>query len=202
VTLRRAQLILWICVAAVAFPAVMTFVVAPRFHPACTTTLAPNVVLSAPFRLVNQEGREVTEADFRGKPTAWFFGFTNCPDVCPTTLMQMTEHLKRLGPDADKLNVVFVTVDPERDTPLVLEEYLSSFDPHIVGLTGSPEEIEKFAKGYGVFFAKVPQGESYTMNHTFLVLLTGPDGKFKGTIDLHESVEAQLQKLTRLVRRG
>jgi protein SCO1 len=176
VTMRKARLILRACVAIVSLTALAVFVVLPRLRPAAPTALGPSVVLSAPFKLVNQHGRGVVEADFRGKPTAWFFGFTHCPDVCPTTLMHMTKHLKSLGPDADKINAIFVTVDPERDTPEVLKEYLSSFDPRILGLTGSPEEIQKFTKGYHVFFAKA--------------------------LDLHEPIEAQLQKLRRLVREG
>lgn len=201
-TVERARLILWACVGVVALTALGAFVVLPRLRPDPPTALGPSVVLSAPFKLVSHHGRAVTEADFRGKPTAWFFGFTHCPDVCPTTLMHMTEHLKSLGSEAGKLNAVFVTVDPERDTQEVLKEYMSSFDTRIFGLTGSPEEIQKFAKGYHVFFAKVPQGEGYTMNHTSLVLLTDPEGRFKGTLDLHEPMEAQLQKLRRLARGG
>lgn len=200
--MKQARLILWICVGVVTLTAAITFLVLPRLRPSTPTALGSSVVLSAPFRLVTQHGREAVEADFRGKPTAWFFGFTNCPDVCPTTLMHMTQHLKSLGAEADKLNAVFVTVDPERDTPEVLKEYLSAFDPRIVGLTGSPEEIRKFAKGYHVFFAKVPQGERYTMNHNSLVLLTAADGRFNGTLDLHEPAENQLQKLRRLVHEG
>jgi protein SCO1 len=202
VTVKQARLILWTCFGVVALTALAVFVLLPRLRPPTPIALGPSVVLSAPFRLVNQHGREVVEAEFRGKPTAWFFGFTHCPDVCPTTLMHMTGHLKSLGADADNLNAVFVTVDPERDTPEVLKEYLSSFDPRIVGLTGSPEEIQRFAKGYHVFFAKVPQAEGYTMNHTSLILLTDGDGRFKGTLDLHEPIDAQLQKLKRLAREG
>jgi protein SCO1/2 len=202
VIVKRGRLILWICLAAVGLTAATVFIILPRLYPTAPMALAPRVILSAPFRLTTQHGREMVEADFRGKPTAWFFGFTHCPDVCPTTLMHVTAHLKSLGPDADKLNAVFVTVDPERDTPSVLKEYLSSFDPRIVGLTGSPDEIRTFAKGYHVFFAKMPQAESYTLNHTSLVLLTGADGQFKGTLDLHEPMESQLQKLQRLVREG
>lgn len=197
---KRARLILWTLVGIAALAGMAAFVVAPRLRSSQPGALGPSVILTAPFRLVTQHGRGVGEADFRGRPTVWFFGFTNCPDVCPTTLMHITQHLQTLGADANKLNAVFVTVDPERDNPEVLKDYLAAFDLRIIGVTGSLEEIQKFAKGYRVFFAKVPQGEGYTMNHTSLVLLTSADGQFKGTLDLHEPAETQLQKLRRLVR--
>jgi protein SCO1/2 len=159
--------------------------------------------LTAPFSLTDHAGRAVTEKDFRSRPTAWFFGFTHCPDVCPTTLHQMSEHLKALGSDADKLNVVFVTVDPERDTAPVLNEYLSAFDPRIIALTGTSEQIKAMVKGFFVHAAKVPQKDSgYTMEHSSMVLLTARDGLFKGSLDLHEPVETQLEKLRRFVREG
>jgi protein SCO1/2 len=126
--------------------------------------------VNQPFRLVDQNGRAVTEKEFRGKPTAWFFGFRNCPDVCPTTVADLSQVLDRHSPDADKLNVVFVTVDPERDTPEVLRQYLASFHPRIVGLIGSPEEIAAMAKGHFVHQAKVPMKDGrYTMEHTLKV---------------------------------
>ena len=159
------------------------------------------VYLSHPFKLLNQNGREVTERDFRSKPTAWFFGFTNCPDVCPTTLSDFSQALDRLGPDAESLNIAFVTVDPERDTPEVLREYLASFDPRIVGLTGSRADIKAMAKGFFVHQAKVPLKDGgYTMEHYSKVLLTSADGRFVGTIDHHEPIEAQVQKLRALTR--
>jgi len=178
---------------------------ATDFRPASFRLSAPQrsteVYLSQPFHLVSQNGKSVTEQDFRTRPTAWFFGFTHCPDICPTTLADLTAVLKRLGSDGDRLNVVFVTVDPERDTPEVLTDYLSSFDPRIVGLTGERGEIEAMAKGYFVHQAKVrlPNGD-YTMEHTSKVLLTGRDGKFEGTIDAQDPIEEQSEKLRRLVR--
>lgn len=163
-----------------------------------STSLGPSVVLSSPFTLVTQDGREVTRATFSNKPTAWFFGFTHCPDLCPTTLFQMTEHLRRLGSDADKINVVFISVDPERDTPAGLKEYLSSFDHRITALTGTLEQVQHAAKGFYAYFAKKPTDGGYTMEHTSMVLLTAKDGRFKGTLDFHEPIETQFQKLQRL----
>ncbi len=166
-----------------------------------SSSLGSGVVLDGPFKLVTHEGQDVTRATFSDKPTAWFFGFTHCPDVCPTTLFTLTEHLKRLGPESDKLNVVFISVDPERDTPAVLKEYVSSFDPRIVALTGTPEQVQQAVKGFHAYFAKKPtEGGGSTMDHTALVILTARNGEFRGTLDLHEPVETQSQKLQRVIR--
>ena len=130
------------------------------------------------FELTDQEGRTVTDRDLKGHPFLVFFGFTNCPDVCPTTLFEVSEILRALGPDADKVNAVFVTVDPERDTPDQLKDYLSSFDPHMRALTGSPATISAVAKAYRVYVKKVPQENGYTMDHTAIVYLMDKDGRF------------------------
>jgi protein SCO1 len=201
VNVKRLVVALWICVVAAAVGlagllGVMVFRPAPQ-------QLGSGVYLTAPFNLTDQTGRAVTEKDFRERPTAWFFGFTHCPDVCPTTLYQMSEHLDALGAEANRLNVVFVTVDPERDTVPILKEYLSAFDPRITALTGTPEQISAITKGFFVHAARVPQenGE-YLMEHASLVMLTARDGLFKGTLDFHEPAETQLQKLRRLIREG
>jgi protein SCO1/2 len=205
--LKRFRIVLWAFVALVIAGAGSIYMTQQLRDAASRTTgstrLGAGVVLDSPFTLVTQDGREVTRATFRDKPTAWFFGFTHCPDVCPTSLFHMTKHLKRLGDDAEKLNVVFMSVDPERDTPAVLKEYLSSFDSRIVALTGSPEQVQQAAKGFHAYFAKRPtEGGGYTIDHTSLVMLTARNGEFKGTLDMHEPVEAQFQKLQRLVRGG
>lgn len=120
------------------------------------------------FRLADPGGRTRTLADFRGKLVVVFFGFTQCPDVCPTTLADMAEVKKRLGADGDKLQVIFVTLDPERDTPQVLGEYVPGFDPTFVGLRGTPEETAAIAREFKVFYQKVPgrTETSYTLDHT------------------------------------
>lgn len=165
-----------------------------------STALGPEALLDVPFALTTHEGRPARQADFRTKPSAWFFGFTHCPDVCPTALMQMTDHLGKLGAAGDRLNVVFITVDPERDTQPVLKDYLSAFDPRITGLTGPPSEIERLAKGYFAYFKKVPLTDGgYTMDHTALVLLSDKAGRFAGTLDPHEPSEVALAKLRRLI---
>ena len=159
--------------------------------------------LSAPFTLTNQNGEVVTRDAFNGRPTAWFFGFTACPDVCPTALAELSARLVALGPDASKLNVVFVSVDPERDTPEVLRNYLSAFDARIVGLTGTRSDIDAMAAAYFARQEKVPlEDGTYTMDHTAVVMLAAADGAFRGTLDPHEDAEVQLTKLRRLVSSG
>src|SRR5213593_3400948 len=117
--------------------------------------------IGGPFKLIDQNGQMVTDQDLKGRPFLVFFGFTHCPDVCPTTLFEVSEVLRRLGPDADKVNALFVTVDPERDTPAALKDYLASFDPHLRGLTGDADAIAGILKGYRVYARKVPQDGGY-----------------------------------------
>jgi protein SCO1/2 len=154
----------------------------------------------APFQLVDQDGLAVTEKDVLGKPAAIFFGYTYCPDVCPSTLASLTALLDKLGPDADGLRVIFVTVDPARDTPSTLKAYLSAFDPRIRGLTGPADQIAAIAKPLGVYYARVEGDGSYTMDHTASVFLLDAQGGFRGTIAVGEGDDAALAKLRRLVR--
>jgi protein SCO1 len=140
--------------------------------------IAQTAAIGGPFELVDQDGRTITDRDFRGRPFLVFFGFTNCPDVCPTTLFEMSEVLRALGPDADKVNALFVTVDPERDGPAQIKDYLSSFDPHLRGATGDPAAIAAMTKAYRVYVKKVPQENGYTMDHTAIVYLMGQDGEY------------------------
>lgn len=155
--------------------------------------------LGGPFELVDMTGKPVTEKSLLGKPTAIFFGFTYCPEVCPTTLMELTAALKALGHEADKLNVVFVSVDPARDTPEQMKLYLSNFDPRIQGFTGTPEAIAKTAKAYRVYYKEVPvEGGTYTVDHSSSVYLFDAKGRFVEPIAYgapHERVLAQLRSL-------
>lgn len=160
------------------------------------------IKIGGPFKLVDMNGARVTEKSLLGKPTAIFFGFTYCPEVCPTTMADLTAWLKALGPDADKLNVVFVTVDPERDTPEQLRLYLSNFDPRIRGFTGAPEEIAKTAKAYRVYYQKVPQdGGGYTIDHSSAVYLFDARGEFIEPIAYQAPAERALRQLRDLIRR-
>ena len=145
-----------------------------------------------PFTLTSQRGETVTQNTFLGKPTLYFFGYTHCPDVCPTTLSTIAGWLTQLGPDATKLNVVFVSIDPARDTPDALNKYVSAFSPHILGATGTPQQLETMAKQFMVYYAKMPTkpGENpndYTMSHSSMILIADPTGTFLGTLDVHDT---------------
>lgn len=165
----------------------------------------PEATLSEPgapiarFNLIDGKNQAVSERDVIGRPSLMFFGFTYCPDVCPTTLASLTALLGRMGSDGDRLGVFFVTVDPERDTPDELGKYLSSFDRRIHGLTGAPDQIGALARSLGVYYAKVETGNgSYTMDHTASVFLLDAQGRFVGTIAHGEDADMALAKLRRL----
>lgn len=154
--------------------------------------------VGGPFNLVDQNGTPVTEKNFLGKPFFVFFGFTNCPDICPTTLFEISEVLQKLGPDAEKTSVIFVSVDPERDTPDKLKEYLSSFHPRISGLTGRPEEVSKMEKEYRVYAKKVPLKDGdYTMDHTAVVYLMDKNGRFVAPFNLKRNADEAAADLRR-----
>lgn len=163
-------------------------------------TALPNygAVVIKPFTLVDQNGATVSEKDVLGKPAAIFFGFTYCPDVCPTTLTSLTSLMGRMGADADKINVIFVSVDPKRDTPEALKNYLSSFDKRIRACTGTPAQVSAVAKMLGAYFAEVPTGNSYSVDHSASVYLVDATGTFRGTIEYSEDAEVSLTKLKRL----
>jgi protein SCO1/2 len=157
--------------------------------------------IGGPFALVDQTGRAVTDRDFRGKPTVVYFGFTYCPEVCPTTLAAITNWIKALGPDAERLNFAFVSIDPERDTPRRMALYLSSFDPHIRGLTGAPADVAKIAAEYRVYYHKVPiAGGGYTVDHSTAVYLMRADGGFDSVITYQEPTDQALAQLRALLR--
>lgn len=165
--------------------------------------VAPAVAgIGGPFRLVSHKGRTVTEKDLKGKPSAVFFGFTHCPDVCPTALFDLSDLMKELGPDADKITPVFVTVDPERDTPSVLAEYLQAFDPRILGLSGTTAEVDVAVQAYKAYYrrgAASPTG-GYSVDHTAITYLMNKDGQMASSLDSHEPREARLAKLRLLIK--
>jgi protein SCO1/2 len=144
-------------------------------------SVPPGVTLGGPFELLDQTGRAVTDRDFRGRPMLIFFGFTHCPDVCPTELQVFAEVLEKLGPRASLLAPIFISIDPERDTPEVMANYVALFDPRIIGLTGTPDQIAAVARAYRVFYAKVtpPGASGYVMDHSSFSYLIGPDGGFR-----------------------
>ena len=162
--------------------------------------IEPLAAIGGPFELVDGNGETVTDATFAGKPTVMFFGFTYCPDVCPTTLSELQGWMEALGDDANKLNYAFVSVDPERDTPDVMRDYVWAFDKRITPLTGSQEQVDAMIKAYRVYAKKVPLDDGdYTMDHSAAVYLMNADNKFVGTIAYQEGEDTALPKLRRLI---
>jgi cytochrome oxidase Cu insertion factor (SCO1/SenC/PrrC family) len=138
-------------------------------------------LVGGPFTLTNQDGKRVTDQDFRGKYMLIFFGFTYCPDVCPSELQVMSAALDEMGVEGDKIQPVFITIDPVRDTPEAMKLYVSNFHPRMVGLTGSEADIAAVARAYRVYYAKAKGSENspdYLMDHSTILYLMGPDGKF------------------------
>jgi protein SCO1 len=152
------------------------------------------------FDLIDQNGRPFSSTSLAGRPYAIFFGFTHCPDICPTTLVEMGNHLLALGPDGDRLKVVFVTVDSERDTPDHLRTYLASFDARIVGLTGSEAQIAEAARGWNAHYDKfIEKDGSITIVHSAHVYLMDADNRLAATLNFQEPEAEQLAKLKALL---
>ncbi len=147
--------------------------------------------IGGPFKLIDQNGKPFTDQDLKGKPFLIFFGYTHCPDVCPTTLFEVSEMMNALGKDADRTKAVFITVDPERDTAAVMKDYLSSFDSHLIGATGDRKAIDAAEKAYRVYAKKIPTKDGdYSMDHTALVYLMDKQGRFVAPFSLKRSPEA------------
>lgn len=141
--------------------------------------------VGGPFKLTGGDGQPITNETFKGKPYLVFFGFTHCPDVCPTTLFEMSQVMEALGKDADRTAALFITVDPERDPPAVMKDYLSNFDPHLVGATGTPEAIAAVLKQFRVYAKKVPTKDGdYTMDHSAVIYLMDKQGRFVAPFNL------------------
>jgi len=152
------------------------------------------------FALASARGGVVDSSSLRGNPYAIFFGFTHCPEVCPTTLYEMSTLLAALGEDAKDFRVFFVTVDPERDTVELMRDYVANFDPRIEALVPSPEQLPKIASDFRVYYAKVPtSGGGYTMDHTASIFLMDADGRFAGTLAYGEAAETRESKLRKLL---
>ena len=154
--------------------------------------------VGGPFHLIDQNGKEISDQDMKGRPFLVFFGYTHCPDVCPTTLFDVSQMLKKLGPDANKTAVLFITVDPERDTQAVLKDYMSNFDPRLLGLTGDRQAIDAAIKEYRVYAKKVPLKDGdYAMDHTAMVYLMDKDGHFIAPFDMNRTADAEAADLRR-----
>jgi len=152
------------------------------------------------FILTDSTGRTVTQEDLRAKPTAIFFGFTHCADICPTTLFDMNQWQEQLGKAADKLQVWFVTVDPERDTPQVMQDYLSNFAPRVVGVSGTPEAVHAMVKSFNIVAEKIDTGDgNYSYDHTAAIILLKKGGQRHSMIPYGEREEIALERLKNLI---
>ncbi|MBP2227104.1 protein SCO1/2 [Azospirillum agricola] len=157
------------------------------------------VPIGGPFTMTDSDGKTVTDADYRGKYLLVYFGYTYCPDVCPTELGAMTQALDQLGRQADKVQPLFVSVDPERDTVAHLKDYVGLFHPRLIGLTGTAEQVRDTARAYRVYYAKAPQKDGkpdeYLMDHSSFIYLMGPDGGFLGVYPAGTSADRIAQDL-------
>ena len=195
-TVRTARLLLALgaFVAGLVLFSAVLFIVTGR-SPA---PIAMTSAVGGPFQLVDQNAKPITEQDLKGHPFLVFFGFTHCPDVCPTTLFEVSEIFRALGPEAKDIRALFITVDPERDTPAVLKDYLSSFDPRIIGVTGDGTAVAAAEKAYRVYAKKVPiDGGGYTMDHTAIVYLMSKDGRFVAPFNMKRRPEDAAAELKR-----
>jgi protein SCO1/2 len=198
--MKTFRIILWVGVALVAAAVSFAFVSKQMKPEPVQQAVSP---IGGEFKLVDHEGQALTQEDMLGRNHAIFFGFTNCPDVCPGTLLEVASWLKDLEDDSNKLDFYFFSVDPERDTHPVMKDYVTAFDPRITGVTGDPEEMKRTLKAYKIFAKKVDLGDGdgdYTMDHSAFVMLFNAKGDFKGTISFGENDEVALEKLRRLVK--
>lgn len=197
--MRKVRLIIWGLVALAAGISAAVWMFGAPQQPATPAESYANAVGGA-FSMTDQAGKTITNETLKGKPFVLFFGFTRCPDVCPTTLSRMAQLRKALGADGDKFNIVFVSVDQEHDKPADIGRYLTLFDTPIIGLSGTPEQLKRIAKAYHVYYEKVEQpGGGTTMDHTATVFLMGKQGEFVTTIDSHEGQDTALDKLRRII---
>lgn len=163
------------------------------------------VVIGGPFSLRNGDGKIVTDEDFRGKFMLVYFGYTFCPDVCPTTLTHVADAMDRLGDEASKINPIFITIDPRRDTPAMMKQYTSAFSPRLIGLTGTPVQIAAVAKEYHVYYAEHRTGsgsDDYSMDHSSVLYLMGPDGTLVTLFRSEDTGEKLAASISKFMRQG
>ena len=173
-----------------------------RLMPAAGVKVMGQALIGGPFTLTDHTGKRVTDQDFRGRTMLVFFGFTLCPDVCPSALQVVSAALDKLGPKADRFVPVFISVDPEHDTPAQLASYVQSFHQRLVGLTGTPAEIEAVVKAYRVYVRKVSDPKStagYTIDHTSLIYVMGPDGAYRTHFAHTTNADAMAERLSKLL---
>jgi protein SCO1/2 len=175
-----------------------------RLLPSINVRSVGQALVGGPFTLTDHTGKRVTDQDFRGKFLLVFFGFTNCPDVCPTALQVMAAALDKLGPNAARITPVLISVDPEHDPPAQLATYVASFHPRLVGLTGSQAEIDAVAKAYRVYIKKVPDPKStagYTIDHSSIIYVMGPDGAYRAHFTHATTPDAMADRLAGMLQR-
>ena len=195
-THQRMRIMLWALVGLAALGAILVALQ----RPSSSTNQAEMATIGGPFTLTGADGKPFPSSRLNGKPAAIFFGFTNCPDVCPTTLARLVKLRKQLGRGDDALSILFVTVDPERDGPAEVGSYAKLFNAPVTGLTGGPADIERVKKQFGVFSQKVAQpGGSYSVDHTASVFLMDRNGKFVATLSPEEGDPVALAKIRRLL---
>lgn len=173
-----------------------------RLLPSVGQQVTGKALIGGAFTLTDNSGKRVTDQDFHGKYTLVFFGFTSCPDICPAGLQLIAGALVKLGTKAQRITPIFISVDPQRDTPEKLAAYVKNFDPRLVGLTGTPEEIAAVAKAYKVYYAKVPSKErpdDYTMDHTSIIYVMDPKGEFVTHFTPSTSVDDMAAKLDKIL---
>lgn len=193
--MRNLRYLLWGMVAALAVSLTYLYTSGGLSRPQSDV-----MYLGGEFNLVRHDGKPISDKDLLGKPYAIFFGFTNCPEVCPTSLFEISTWLEAMGKDGDRIAVYFMTVDPERDTTELLKEYLSSFDPRIVGITGDKVEIAKTLRAFKVFFQRVELDDGdYTMDHTASIYLMNAAGKFVRTIAYGEDGDTAIAKMKKML---
>lgn len=203
--LQKIRFVLWtLAVAALGgFAAVAGGLVTLSESKPATVTVAEKSTgvadIGGPFRLVTHQGNVLTDTDLRGKPFLVFFGFTYCPEVCPTTMYELSNRFESLGAVGDKITTLLISIDPERDTQESMADYMQAFDPRFLALRGTPEETAAVIKAYRAYVKKVPLANGgYTMDHVAIVYMMDREGKFVGTLDPHENEDVQLAKLRRL----
>ena len=173
--------------------------IARQLYPQKTAT---PMQLGSPFSLVSHTGEVITEQAFQGTPSAVFFGFTHCPEICPTTLNDLANARQALAEGRDKLQIVFITLDPERDTVDVLKDFIPYFGDQVTGITGKPQHVLQLAKDWGIFWERIEtSGGGYTLNHTSTIFLLNGQGRMTGTIDISEPTDVVEDKLKKLVAR-
>lgn len=196
--LKTLRLMLWLLVALVVGAGAVVMLAPDRTPPAGNGAYPDTI--GGPFALTAPDGTRVTDETLKGKPFAIFFGFTRCPDVCPTTLSRMAQWRGQMGADGDKFQIVFVSVDPDTDSPADIGRYVDLFGTPILGLTGTNEEIDAAVRAYRAFYQKVPTAAGdYTIDHTASVYLMDADGRLQGIISYDETNTNALAKLKRLV---